>query len=159
MVKSVKRLVIIFLLSLFGLISCDKDNISPDNVNNNFISCIINGEKWISEGTYFGIELGPFRKQLRIYGFKNSDTLEFILKFLTTDSIQAVSYDLGLEVEKIAIYHHNNNIDTSYSGFIKFDIIDENFPIKAKGTFSFELNSKDGHLYKFQDGKFNSSNN
>ncbi len=155
-----KLLFIVLFASVYILLACSDDVANSDNDEvGNYISCTINGDKWHSDGTYFGLELGPYRKQLRILGFNSTDTIEFVLKFFAFDSIKAGTYEFGVEKEKFAIYHHNSQSDTSYSGKIIFDIVDENYPVKAKGTFSFEINSSDDSIYKFQNGKFDSGNN
>ena len=146
-----KIVISILSILIIGLISCSN---STDPVNNeDKVSCQIDGTQWTADGTFIGVELGTFRKQLRILGFKTTDTIEFVLRFEPFEKIDVGNYLFENAEEFFAIYHNSGEIDTARSGYINLTIIDEDSLDITKGTFEFEVKTLDDNIHQIKNGK------
>jgi hypothetical protein len=145
---------------LFGILSCtEKDNpINNNNDDKNYLKCTVDGTKWQSTGTEFGLSAGTHYQQIKILGFNTKDSIEIILKFEPTEQIVVGEYELAKNGLKLGIFHSNGKLDTASSGKVYITYLENEFPLKISGTFNMNITTSENKNVTITDGIYTSGN-
>ena len=154
------KVCLLNLMILLVILSCTDDNPSNNNINvikPKEISALINDVSFKAETISIEMEFGTHNKILAILGIKGTDTLKLNVGFEADDTLKTGTYSL-LDSNSYAVYHHENAVDTTSEGEVYIETLDENYPVKAAGTFNFVIKENDQIKYNVTNGIFNSGN-